>query len=113
MMLGLELDQDFAVLRADVVAREKRDRIRLRQIDVVAYLLQLVGAELSCRIERSISSTITVGPLDPRSARRAHVKLHEPGVDRRKEILAGDVQQRERADDHQRGASQREAAMRR
>ena len=45
MMIGLELDQDFAVLRAYVVAREKRDRIRLRQIDVVAYLLQLVGGD--------------------------------------------------------------------
>ena len=43
MMLRLELDQDFAVLRTDVVAREKRDRVRLRQIDVVADLLQLVG----------------------------------------------------------------------
>ena len=110
MMLGLELDQDFAVLRADVVAWEKRHRIGLRQVDVVAYLLQLIGGNyLPDRALDIVDNHC--GSLDPGSARRAHVKFHESGVDRRKEILARDVQQREGPDDHQRGAGQREAAM--
>ena len=110
MMLGLELDQDFAVLGADVVGRKKRDRIRLRQIDVVAYLLQLIGGNyLPDRALDIVDNNLS--PLDPRSARRAHVEFHESGVNRRKEILAGDVQQRDRPDDHQRGAGQRQAAM--
>jgi len=42
MMLRRELNHDLAVLRAEVVAREERDRIGLRQIDIVANLLELV-----------------------------------------------------------------------
>src|SRR5208282_6935842 len=111
MMVRLELDQDFAVLRTYVVAREERDRIRLRQIDVVAYLLKLIGGNyLPDRALDLVDNQCSA--LDPRSARRPHVEFHESGVDRRKKVVAGHVQQRDCPDDHERGTGQCEAAMR-
>ena len=42
-MLRRELDHDFGVLGTGVVTRKKRDRVRLRQIDIVAHLFEFIS----------------------------------------------------------------------
>ena len=107
-MVGLQLDQHVGVLRPDRVGLVKGQIVGERQTDVVADTLQLVvGHHGANRAFDLVDHQL--GVLDASSGRHPDVQVHHAGVDRRKEILADDRQQRQRRENDDGDADQREA----
>ena len=104
-MLGLQLDEQVGVLRADRVGVIEREVVRKRQPDVIADALQLVGRHH--RANRALDVIDHVfGVLDAGPGRHPHVQAHHAGIDAGKEILADHQQHRQRRQDQHGDADQ-------